>query len=69
MHGFARLNDRQRRVIERRYGLDGGDAGTLEALAGEMSLTRERVRQLQVEALGRLRTMLRRGGVSKEELL
>ena len=66
---LAQLNDRQRRVIERRFGLDGGDAATLEALAVEIGLTRKRVRQVQVEALGRLRTMLKHRGVSKEELL
>ncbi len=66
---LARLNARQRLVIERRFGLDGNEIATLEALAGELGLTRERVRQVQVEALARLRTMLRRRGVSKEELL
>ena len=66
---LARLNARQRLVIERRFGLEGNEIATLEALAGELGLTRERVRQVQVEALARLRTMLRRRGVSKEELL
>jgi len=66
---LAQLNDRQRRVIERRFGINGADVATLEALAGELGLTRERVRQLQVEALARLRRVLTRGGVSKEELL
>ena len=66
---LAQLNAKQRLVIERRFGLDGSDIATLEALAGELGLTRERVRQVQVEALTRLRTMLRRRGMSKEELL
>ncbi len=66
---LAQLNEKQRLVIKRRFGLDGGDTATLETLAGELGLTRERVRQVQVEALGRLRTMLRRRGVSKDELL
>jgi RNA polymerase nonessential primary-like sigma factor len=56
-------------VIERRFGLNGRDAVTLETLAGELGLTRERVRQVQVEALTRLRTIIKRRGVSKEELL
>jgi RNA polymerase nonessential primary-like sigma factor len=63
------LGDKQRTVIERRYGLSSGDAATLEALAGELGLTRERVRQIQVEALERLRAILRRRGVSGRELL
>jgi RNA polymerase nonessential primary-like sigma factor len=66
---LAKLNERQRHVIERRFGLDGSDASTLDALADELGLTRERVRQVQVEALARLRAMLRRGGVSRQELL
>ncbi len=63
------LNDKQRRVIEHRYGLNGYDICTLEQLAGFMSLTRERVRQIQIEALHSLRKILKRRGVSKEILL
>jgi len=66
---LAELNAKQRLVIERRFGLDGSDTSTLEALAGELGLTRERVRQVQVEALTRLRTILRRRGMSRQELL
>jgi RNA polymerase nonessential primary-like sigma factor len=63
------LNDKQRRVIEHRYGLNGYDICTLEQLAQFMSLTRERVRQIQIEALQCLRKILKRKGVSKEILL
>jgi RNA polymerase nonessential primary-like sigma factor len=63
------LNDKQRRVIEHRYGLNGYDICTLEQLAEFMSLTRERVRQIQIEALHSLRKILKRRGVSKEVLL
>jgi RNA polymerase nonessential primary-like sigma factor len=63
------LNDKQRRVIEHRYGLNGYDICTLEQLAEYMSLTRERVRQIQIEALHSLRKILKRRGVSKEVLL
>ena len=66
---LAQLPDRQRRVIERRYGLAGWDAVTLETLADELGLTRERVRQIQVEALERLRAILRCRGMSKDVLL
>jgi RNA polymerase nonessential primary-like sigma factor len=66
---LEQLNAKQRLVIERRFGLDGNEIATLEVLAAELGLTRERVRQVQVEALARLRTMLRRRGMSKEELL
>jgi len=66
---LAQLSDKQSIVIERRYGLSGGEPATLDALAGEFGLTRERVRQIQTEALERLRAILRRRGVSSSELL
>ncbi len=66
---LAQLDDRQRCVIEHRYGLNGFEIQTLEQLASNLSLTRERVRQIQLEALGSLRRMLRRDGLSKDVLL
>ena len=66
---LAQLTERQRQVIERRYGLNGADITRLEVLASELGLTRERVRQIQVEALGRLRTIVKRGGVSRDSVL
>ena len=66
---LGQLTERQRQIIERRYGLNGADVTRLEALASEFGLTRERVRQIQVEALDRLRTIVKRGGVSRDSLL
>jgi RNA polymerase nonessential primary-like sigma factor len=66
---LARLQPRQRSVIERRYGLNGNEPATLEDLAGELGLTRERVRQIQAEALDRLREIIRRGGVGRDAVL
>ena len=63
------LGDKQRQVIESRYGLNGGEVATLEELAERLSLTRERVRQIQIEALAQLRRILKRQGVSKDVLL
>ncbi len=63
------LNDKQRQVIEYRYGLNGSEVATLEELAERLSLTRERVRQIQIEALAQLRRILKRHGVSKDVLL
>ena len=63
------LNERQRGVIERRYGLNGLEIHTLEQLAQSLDLTRERVRQIQIEALASLRKILRRSGLSRETLL
>ena len=66
---LAQLNDKQRIVIERRFGLNSQEVCTLEELAGHLGLTRERVRQIQLEALGQLRRILRRRGLSKDMLL
>ena len=63
------LSDKQRQVIEYRYGLNGCEVATLEELAERLSLTRERVRQIQIEALAQLRRILKRHGVSKDVLL
>jgi RNA polymerase nonessential primary-like sigma factor len=63
------LNERQRTVIERRYGLNGRDVATLEELAREIGVTRERVRQIQAEALDKLRARLKRRGLHRDALL
>lgn len=61
-----RLNDKQRYIIEKRYGLNGYEIQTLEQLAKTLDLTRERVRQIQLEALETLRGILRCDGVSRD---
>jgi len=65
---LEQLNDKQRWVIERRFGINNNDIATLEDLATDLKVTRERVRQIQMEALRVLRQMLRRKGVSKDQL-
>lgn len=62
------LNEKQRQVIEFRYGINGCETATLEELAVKLGLTRERVRQIQLEALSQLRRILKRRGVSKDVL-
>jgi RNA polymerase nonessential primary-like sigma factor len=66
---LEQLNEKQRTVIECRFGLNGREVCTLEVLAAQLHLTRERVRQIQIEALAELRRALRRRGLSKEVLL
>jgi RNA polymerase nonessential primary-like sigma factor len=66
---LSELSERQRTVIERRYGLNGRDTATLEDLAGEIGVTRERVRQIQSEALEKLRARLKRRGLDRDALL
>jgi RNA polymerase nonessential primary-like sigma factor len=63
---LGRLNDKQRYIIEHRFGLNTCEIQTLEQLAGSLGLTRERVRQIQLEALETLRGILKCDGVSKE---
>lgn len=65
---LTQLSDKQRWVIERRFGLNGCEACTLEDLALELQVTRERVRQIQMESLRVLRQMLRRRGIDRDEL-
>lgn len=63
------LTERQRQVLARRYGLNGMDVATLDVIATDLGLTRERVRQIQIEALDRLRKIIKRGNVSRDSLL
>jgi RNA polymerase nonessential primary-like sigma factor len=62
------LNPKQREVLARRFGLLGHEPSTLEDVGLEIGLTRERVRQIQVEALRRLRDMLGHKGLDLEAL-
>jgi len=63
------LNDKQREVVERRFGLHGYETSTLEEVAKELGVTRERVRQIQIDALRRLRRILETQGYSIESVL
>lgn len=62
------LNPKQKEVLARRFGLMGYEASTLEDVGHEIGLTRERVRQIQVEALRRLRDILMQQGLSIDAL-
>ena len=63
------LTKREKQVLEGRFGLHGGDPQTLEMLSAHLDLTRERVRQIQNEALQKLRRHLDRCGISRDVLL
>ncbi|MFQ3249260.1 MAG: RNA polymerase nonessential primary-like sigma factor [Glaciecola sp.] len=62
------LNPKQREVLARRFGLLGHEPATLEDVGTEIGLTRERVRQIQVEALKRLKEIMRHQGLDIESL-
>lgn len=61
------LSEREREVIIRRFGLHGHEHGTLEEVGAAIGLTRERVRQLQLEGLRKLRHIVEAQGLSKED--
>jgi RNA polymerase nonessential primary-like sigma factor len=62
------LSEKQCEVVSRRFGLRGYESSTLEEVGREIGLTRERVRQIQVEALKRLRSIMETQGLSGESI-
>ena len=68
-HWVWELNDKQRAVVERRFGLHGCRRATLEQIGEEIGVTRERVRQIQLDALKNLRDMMESHGISGESML
>jgi len=62
------LTEREQEVLEGRFGLHDREPETLEVLSDRLGLTRERVRQIQNEALAKLRRHMTRNGIDKEAL-
>jgi RNA polymerase nonessential primary-like sigma factor len=67
-HGLSELNDREREVLAGRYGLRDREPETLEVLAERMGLTRERIRQIQQEALLKLKRRMIRQGIDRDSI-
>ena len=65
---LGELTDNQQQVLARRFGLRGYEKSTLEEVGFEVNLTRERVRQIQVEALKTLRKHFESMGLTQEDL-
>lgn len=65
---LSQLSDKQCAVVERRFGLHGSEVATLEEIGNELGVTRERVRQIQIEAIKRLRQIMEREGFSVDAL-
>lgn len=63
------LSDKQGEILARRFGLRGHEAATLETVGKAVGLTRERVRQIQIEGLKKLRVMIEREGLNLEILV
>jgi RNA polymerase nonessential primary-like sigma factor len=66
---LLKLDDKQRAVVEQRFGLHGCRRLTLEEIGQEIGVTRERVRQIQLEALNNLKRMMESHGFNGEALL
>jgi RNA polymerase nonessential primary-like sigma factor len=67
-HGLSELNEREREVLSGRYGLRDREPETLEVLADRMGLTRERIRQIQQEALLKLKRRMIRHGIDRDSI-
>lgn len=67
-HWIEELPEKQREVLSRRFGIRGYETSTLEDVGKEIGLTRERVRQIQVEALKRLREIMEKQGLTATAL-
>jgi RNA polymerase nonessential primary-like sigma factor len=65
---LAKLSDKQRWVVERRFGLNNRDTATLNELSQDLQISRERVRQILLEAQEKLAIWLKEKGVKKESL-
>jgi RNA polymerase nonessential primary-like sigma factor len=65
---LGELNDREREVLAGRYGLHDREPETLETLAARLGLTRERVRQIQQEALIKLKRGMARHGIGRDSV-
>ena len=63
------LSDREREVLEGRFGLHDREPETLEILSDRLGLTRERIRQIQNEAIAKLQRHMERNGISRDAVL
>jgi RNA polymerase nonessential primary-like sigma factor len=67
-HGLDSLNEREREVLSGRFGLSDREPETLDVLAIRLHLTRERIRQIQIEALAKLKRNMARHGVDRDSI-
>jgi len=66
---LQQLSVSERKVIEMRFGLVDGEPKTLDSIGKEFGITRERVRQIETQALNKLRLITRRKRIDLEEML
>ena len=65
---LSTLNERELEIIEKRFGIHGADVMTLEHIGDEASLTRERVRQIQLQILKQMKRQFHAAGIHKDML-
>ena len=65
---LGHLNERDREILTRRFGLDGGETHTLQEIADQEGRSKERIRQLEARALDRFREALKADGVTAATL-
>ena len=63
------LTENEKKVISLRFGLEDGEAQTLEVIGKEFGLTRERVRQIEASALNKLRFITKRKDIDMDNIL
>ena len=66
---LGQLTEKQCEVVTRRFGLHNYDVSTLEEVGNSIGVTRERVRQIQIEALRKLKEILEKDGFSVDALI
>jgi RNA polymerase sigma factor (sigma-70 family) len=66
---LAKLSPNERYVVQMRFGLNGGEGKTLNSIGKEFGITRERVRQIENQALAKLREMTVDEHIGSEEML
>ncbi len=66
---LLQLSVSERKVIEMRFGLVDGEPKTLDSIGKEFGITRERVRQIETQALNKLRAITKRKKIDLEEML
>lgn len=63
------LSENEKKIIVRRYGLDGDDPNTLESIGNDFGITRERVRQIEKRVISKLQNLVKTKNLKKEELI
>ena len=66
---LSHLTESEEKVIQMRFGLNDGDPETLDKIGKQFGITRERVRQIETQALNKLKDVVRTGHVEMEMVL